>query len=120
MKKLIALLLALLVVFSLSATAFAAQPENLISKERAKEIALEHAGYENSEVKFLKAKLDYDDGRYEYDIEFRADDNYEYEYSINAVNGRVVEYDRDYEAPRRNNSFSLVAFFRNLFARLFG
>ena len=38
MKKLTALLLALLVVFSLSATAFAARSKNLISEEKAKEI----------------------------------------------------------------------------------
>ena len=91
MKKLIALLLALLVVFSLSVSAFAAPSENLISKERAKEIALDHAGYEKSEVRFIKAKLDRDDGRYEYEIEFRAEGNLEYDYSINAVNGKIVE-----------------------------
>jgi hypothetical protein len=120
MKKLIALLLALLVVFSLSVSAFAAPSENLISKARAKEIALEHAGYEESEVRFIKARLDRDDGRYEYEIEFRADGNLEYDYSINAVNGRVVEFDRDYEAPDRFEAFSFVRFFRNLLARLFG
>lgn len=119
MKKLIALFLALLVVFSLSVSAFAAAPENLISKERAKEIALEHAGYEKSEVRFVKAKLDRDDGRYEYEIEFRAEGNLKYDYSINAVNGRIVEFDRDYEA-NRFEVFNFVAFFRNLLARLFG
>lgn len=120
MKKLIALLLALLVVFSLSVSAFAAPSENLISKERAKEIALEHAGYEESEVRFLKAKLDRDDGRYEYEIEFRVDGNLEYDYSINAENGRIVEYDRDYDAPDRFEAFNFFRFFRNLFARLLG
>lgn len=120
MKKLIALLLALLVVFSLSVSAFAAPSENLISKERAKEIALDHAGYLESEVRFVKAKLDRDDGRYEYEIEFRADGNLEYEYSINAVNGRIVEFDRDYDAPDRFEVFGFVRFFRNLLARLFG
>lgn len=120
MKKLIALLLALLVVFSLSASAFAAAPENLISKDRAKEIALDHAGYEESEVRFIKAKLDRDDGRYEYEIEFRADGNLEYDYSINAVNGNIVEYDRDYDAPDRFEAFNFFKFFRNLLARFFG
>lgn len=120
MKKLIALLLALLVVFSLSASAFAAPPENLISEKRAKEIALEHAGYEESEVRFVRAKLDFDDGRYEYEIEFRAEENLEYDYSINAENGKVVEFDRDYEAPERFEFFSFFAFLRNLLEKLFG
>ena len=120
MKKLIALSLALLVVFSLSVTAFAAPPENLISKDRAKEIALDHAGYEESEVRFIKAKLDFDDGRYEYEIEFRADGNLEYDYSINAENGKIVEFDRDYDVPDRFEAFSFLEFFRNLLARLFG
>lgn len=120
MKKLIALLLALLVVFSLSVPALAAPSENLISKAAAKEIALDHAGYEESEVRFVKAKLERDDGRYEYEIEFRADGNLEYEYSINAVNGKIVDFDRDYDAPDGFEAFGFVRFFRNLLARLFG
>lgn len=120
MKKLIALSLALLVVFSLSVSAFAAPSENLISKEKAKEIALNHAGYEKSEVSFIKAKLDRDNGRYEYEIEFIADGNLEYDYSINAVNGKIVDFDRDYEAPYRFEAISFLKFFRNLLAKLFG
>lgn len=120
MKKLTALLLALLFVFYLSATAFAASAENLIPEEKAKEIALEHAGYEESEVNFTKVKLDFDDGRYEYEIEFRAEGNLEYDYTVNAENGKIVEFDRDYEAPERFEVFSFLAFFRNLLARLFG
>lgn len=120
MKKLIALLLALLVVFSLSVSAFAAPSENLISKEKAKEIALDHAGYKESEVRFVKAKLDRDDGRYEYEIEFRADGNLEYDYSINAVNGKILEFDHDYDVPDRFEAFWFIGFLRNLLARLFG
>ena len=118
MKKLIALILAILVVLSVSVTAFAA-PADLITKDEAKEIALNHAGYNADEVKFTKAKLDRDDGRYEYDIEFRTDDYIEYEYSINAENGRILEFDREYDAPDRYEGFFLFRFFRNLFARLF-
>ncbi len=120
MKKLTALLFALLVVFSLSGTAFAAPPENLISEKKAKEIVLEHAGYEESEVNFLKVNLEFDDGRYEYEIEFRAEGNLEYDYSVDAANGKIVEFDRDYEAPERFEYFSFLAFLKNLLAKLFG
>lgn len=119
MKKLIALLLALLVVFSLSVSAFAAPSGNLISEEKAKEIALDHAGYEESEVRFFKVKLDRDDGRYEYEIEFRAEGNLEYDYTINAENGKIVEFDRDYEGRDRFEFFNFFAFLRNLFENLF-
>ena len=79
---------------------------------------LKDAGYEESEVKFIKAKLDYDDGRYEYEIEFRAEGNLEYDYTINAENGKIVEFDRDYEG-RDRFEFNLFAFLRNLFKNLF-
>ena len=118
MKKLIALILAIIVVLSVSVTAFAA-PADLITKEEAKEIALNHAGYNADEVKFTKAKLDRDDGRYEYEIEFRTDDYIEYEYSINAENGRILEFDREYDAPDRYEGFFLFRFFKNLFAKIF-
>ena len=119
MKKLTAFLLAALVVLSLSVTAFAAPPDNLISENEAKAIALKDAGYEANEVRFLKAKLDFDDGRYEYEIEFRAEGNLEYDYTINAENGKIVEFDRDYEDRDRFEFFNFFAFLRNLFENLF-
>ncbi|MBR3753966.1 MAG: PepSY domain-containing protein [Clostridia bacterium] len=119
MKKLTAFLLAALVVLSLSVTAFAAPSDNLISKNEAKAIALKDAGYEANEVRFLKAKLDFDDGRYEYEIEFRAEGNLEYDYTINAENGKIVEFDRDYEGRDRFEFFNFFAFLRNLFENLF-
>ncbi len=121
MKKLIALLLALIAVFALSTTAIASAPDNLITKEQAKEIALDHAGYDAAQVRFIKAKLDIDDGRYEYEIEFRADGNIEYDYTINAENGRIVDFDRDYEAPERFEFrfFNLFEILRNLIAKIF-
>lgn len=67
-----------------------------IGTDRAREIALEHAGLNASDVTFAKTKLDEDDGRYEYDIEFYKD-RVEYEYSIDAVSGKILEYDSEYD-----------------------
>ncbi|MCM1060173.1 MAG: PepSY domain-containing protein [Eubacterium sp.] len=61
-----------------------------ITLDEAKAIALKHAGVDASAAVFTKAKLDYDDGIAEYDIEFVAN-NIEYEYEIGAADGAVLE-----------------------------
>lgn len=66
-----------------------------ISVDSAKQIAVEHAGLSIDQVQFSKAKLENDDGKMEYDIEFYHS-NIEYEYSIDAVSGQILEYDSDY------------------------
>ncbi len=68
--------------------------ENKISAAKAKEIALNHAGVKAADAKFIKAELDLDDGVYEYDIEFKAG-NYEYDYTINAKDGKIIEFDKE-------------------------
>ena len=65
-----------------------------ISVERAKEIALQHAGLSSSGVNFDKAEIDYDDGRAEYEIEFHHNFR-EYEYTIDAASGTILEAERD-------------------------
>ena len=65
-----------------------------ISVERAKEIALQHAGLSSSGVNFDKAELDEDDGRFEYEIEFHHNFR-EYEYTIDAASGTILEAERD-------------------------
>lgn len=65
-----------------------------ITLEEAKEAALGHAGVTADEVTFTKTKLDYDDGREEYDIEFVSDD-YEYEYEIDAASGAVLSHSKE-------------------------
>ena len=65
-----------------------------IGVERAKEIALQHAGLNASGVNFVKAEFDYDDGRAEYEIEFHHNFR-EYEYTIDAASGTILEAERD-------------------------
>lgn len=63
-----------------------------IGVDRAKSIALNHAGFSASDVTFVKAKLDHDDGYAVYEIEFYKGTT-EYEYTINAVSGKIMDYE---------------------------
>lgn len=67
-----------------------------IGVDRAKEIALNHAQMNESDVQFAKAKLENDDGGVEYEIEFYSG-KIEYDYTIDAVSGNIIEYDVDYD-----------------------
>jgi len=67
------------------------QPE-IISAEKAKDIALKHAGLKSAD--FIKAELDRDDKVKKYDVEFKAD-GYEYDYEINAQSGKVFSFDKE-------------------------
>lgn len=58
-----------------------------ISVEKAKQIALSHAGV--GSARFTKAKIEYENGVKVYEIEFKVG-NMEYEYDINVVNGAIV------------------------------
>lgn len=79
-----------------------------ITKAKAKSIALKHAGVSASKATFVKAKLDYEDGRRVYEIEFYSG-NTEYDYEILASNGKIISFDKDienYKIPRKNTSSS--------------
>ena len=69
---------------------------NYITADRAKEIALEHAGISASNAVFVKAGLDWDDGRVTYEVEFYAN-NTEYDYEIDPASGKVLSYDREWD-----------------------
>ena len=71
-------------------------PSGDIGIERAKQIALSHAGLSQGSVSFVKAELDYEDGVKVYDIEFYSG-NVEYDYEINAASGAIISVDRDIE-----------------------
>ena len=67
---------------------------NYIGVDKAKSIALNHAGVKASAATFTKAKLDKDDGHYDYEIEFYAG-GMEYEYEIDATTGKIRDYDSE-------------------------
>lgn len=61
---------------------------------RAREIALNHAGFTASQVMVTKAAMDWEDGRMVYEIEFRRN-GAEYEYEIDAQSGAILEHEID-------------------------
>ena len=67
-----------------------------IGEDAALEIALKDAGLSESKVKRIRCELDYDDddGRYEYEVEFRKGTT-EYDYTIDAFSGEILEKDVD-------------------------
>ena len=64
------------------------EPNPIISKDEAKQIALNHANVSN----IYDYEIELDDNKYE--IEFKSG-NKEYEYEINATTGKIIEYEID-------------------------
>ena len=73
--------------YSIPAQQTTVAPAADIGVEKAKEIALAHAGV--GSARFTKAKIDYENGIKVYEIEFKVG-NLEYEYDINVSNGAVI------------------------------
>lgn len=68
--------------------------DSYIGTDSAETIALNHAGFSETEVSRLKSEFDIDDGIAIYEVEFDKDGR-EYEYKINAIDGSIIEYDID-------------------------
>ena len=66
-----------------------------VDEAAAQKIALEHAGVKAADATITKSKLDYEDGRQVYDIEWYAG-GAKYDYEIDVATGEVVK--SDYEA----------------------
>lgn len=76
----------------------------MITLEDAKAKALANAGLTADQVTFVENKLDYENGRQVYELEFYTADHMEYEYEIDAYSGEVVGYDHDGEHQSANGS----------------
>ncbi len=69
--------------------------DNIITKEEAKAAALNHAGLNASDVKRIEIELDRERNGLVYEIDFDAG-KYEYEYEINAENGKVIRSAKEF------------------------
>lgn len=69
-------------------------PSQLISLEEAQNIALEHAGVRAEDAVGIHTVLQIDDGRQEYEVDFRVG-HLEYEYEIDAATGEILSTDID-------------------------
>lgn len=71
-----------------------------IGEDAAKAAALAHAGLAESDLQAVTVRLEYEDGRAEYDVEFvRKTDTgaEEYDYEVDALTGDILSYDFDAE-----------------------
>ena len=82
---------------SASQTAAGQTTSAAVTEEQARETALSHAGLTADQVTFVRSKLDWDDGRQVYDVEFYTADYTEYDYEIDAATGEIRSYDADAE-----------------------
>jgi len=66
----------------------------LISKERAEEIAINYAGVTREQITDISCEHEIEKGTPAYDVEFSYE-NTRYEYKINAENGQVMSFDME-------------------------
>ncbi len=69
---------------------------NPISRDDALKAALDHAGIKQTDAKAVEVEYDGDDRVKHYDVEFRYE-QFEYEYEINAENGKVIKHEREFD-----------------------
>lgn len=66
----------------------------MLSPEQAKAIALANASLKANQVTFSKVKLDNEDGLQVYEVKFTSG-NMEYEYEIDAISGRIIDFSKE-------------------------
>ena len=112
LRKLSALVLALVLSISLALPAAAAD----ISAQEAVAKAYQAFGVKENEVRLLEVRKDRDDGRVVYEIEFAKDYDVKYSCEVLASSGVVVDREKDVS---RNIFDKLELFFEVLFSQLF-
>lgn len=90
MKKLIAGIAAVMILACGCAAGFADGKD--LSREEAVKTALEYAGLQEDQVTFTKIRMDRDDGRQIWEVDFVFDGD-EYETDVDVSTGRILECD---------------------------
>lgn len=82
-----------------------------IGEDEAKRIALDHAGLTAEQAPSIRAKLDFDDGQWVYEVEFYSANHEEYDYEIDAYTGAVISYDYDaqYDPGQQGGAGTITA-----------
>jgi uncharacterized membrane protein YkoI/predicted small secreted protein len=83
------------------------QQAEYIGMERAKQIALNHAGKNSSQARWDDLEFDVDDGVPHYEIEFDVGPN-EYDYDIHAVSGKIIEFDHEIKGTQNKTNTNEV------------
>lgn len=65
-----------------------------IGEDKAKSIAINFVKVDESTIRLIKVKMDYEDGKMIYDVEFHTP-NAEHEFDIDAITGEILKYDYD-------------------------
>ena len=97
-----AIILALCIVVVIIAASITAFKSTLITKAEAKIVALKDAGLSEAEASALRARLEFDDGRFQYKVDFYSNGT-EYEYLIQAKNGEIIARDIDGKGNGNND-----------------
>ena len=67
-----------------------------ISREKAKSIALNHAGVKEADARGLEIELDYEKGVHVYEVSFESG-KYDYDYDIDAYTGAIKFSEKDFD-----------------------
>ena len=87
----------------------AASPETIvpaaesIGEEKAKEIALAHAGIKAADAQILRVRIDREDGRTVYEVDFIAG-GAKYEYDIDVQTGEILKSEREQFAANSSST----------------
>jgi uncharacterized membrane protein YkoI len=97
LRKKALVVLTLAFIAALSTAGYAKASKAYIGKDEANVIALEDAALNEDDVTFFRTKLERDDGRTVYEVEFYSIDT-EYDYEIDAYTGEIVSFDSEIES----------------------
>lgn len=78
-----------------------------LTQEEAKNIAMNHAGFTEEEIRDIQVERDMERGVQKWDIDFRSGD-WEYDYEINAETGVLIKVNKEYDPEKTVGSVESV------------